>query len=405
MDEGFKEIPDVIALQEAPGWWWCPTDWNALRDYAALDRLISNIRTETGVLYRIAYLVATYEGGGEGGCGINGGTATGGCKMWGGLAMLYNPNRLRNATGEAQDPQTSHDDLLRMGVHFRRSLPCCNTEDGHAAVCGLVDGPNQTDKCGRPTGGGLAWVSTYYEPAKSVTDIPVAFARFEFRPSPGRYVHLYNVHIHNQEASRMRANELIQAMEQRFGQTRLFPPVVLGDFNGGEEQFDDFDVAGWLSIDGILIGKRDKFPSAFNVSWRREDAQALPPGAVCNEGAPPILSVLWSDHCAIMTSFQWLNPRPAPGPSGPELTLTVFPVQTNGIRLSVRVNARDRATGVKKDGTVVIHGASGKTGVIVEYLPCKEQNIRVPCTGTVTVEHYPTATFEVGVDPYPSPLH
>jgi hypothetical protein len=91
--------PDIMALQEAPGWWWCPTNWNAQGDYAALHYLVSTINAETNLNYRIAYLVNTANYGGLGNCGIGGGQSAGGCQGWGGLALVYNADRLRNVTG------------------------------------------------------------------------------------------------------------------------------------------------------------------------------------------------------------------------------------------------------------------------------------------------------------------
>jgi len=318
MAESGKQ-PDILALQEAPGWWWCPTNPTPLRDYEALAYLILSIKAVTNLNYRIAYLVGTATYRGEGGCGINGGPSMGGCQGWGGRALLYNVDRLRNVTGEAPDEQISHDDTTKVGVHLRRSLPCCNPTD--LAVCELVDDPKQRDKCDRETGAGLAWVSSYYWPATSSTAIPAAFARFEILRHPGQFVHLYNVHVGTsnsvdekikeqeniqlQALSRDSTNQLISTMEERFAGNRLLPPIVLGDFNGGREQFEDrFDDAGWLSIDGVLIGKREIFPSTY--SGRYGPKVQLPPNDSCSdlgEEQPARVPFLWSDHCAIYTLF------------------------------------------------------------------------------------------------------
>lgn len=281
-----KSIPDVIVLQEATGWGWCPTNFNLLPDYAAINHLITSIKTEAGASYRIAYLQGR-QAGGLGNCGIGGGVL-GGCNLFIGSAVLYNPDVLRNVTGAIPDASAPHDSPLT-DTHLRRSLPCCNPAADQTQVCNLIDGPKQMDKCSRETGGGPVWVTK-----------GAAFARFEHRRMPAQFVHIYNIHI--SPADSVGVNQFISVMESRFAEGRLYPPIMAGDFNMSLEEtkaaFPMFEVAGVIDIthDAVMVGKGDIFPSAYKVN-----AQSIivRKGTLCGAS----VSELWSDHCSVFSTF------------------------------------------------------------------------------------------------------
>jgi len=285
-----QSAPDLIALQEAVGWRSCPFGQDRMPDYASLHFLISAIKEKTGTPYRIAYLIGGRT------------TPTGACAIWMGDALLYNPERLRNAIADqSQDLGFPHDDQTTTGVHLRRSLPCCNPAQDRVEVCGWIDDPKQTDKCSRETGAGLAWVG----PIKVIHWWQNAtFALLERRDTPGQYVHIYNVHLPTDAiqgtASFGAAKTLIGAMEARFPTGRYFPPILVGDFNVDEASarttFTDFDIAGYSATDviGVLIGKPEKFPSQHRAEWG---------SSVIVTGHPACGGTTWSDHCAIFVRF------------------------------------------------------------------------------------------------------
>ena len=161
------------------------------------------------------------------------------------------------------------------------------------------------------------------------------FSRFELVKQPGNFFHIYNVHLSWKKTGPNREdatatpginaiNTLVTHMEARFGRgnTRLYPPLVVGDFNldtaaispqptdenpAPVGPFPRFDTALWSSeVIGALIGKQAEFPSKQNAYINQ--AQILPA-----QGCPPPgnnldPATLWSDHCASL--FFRLEPVP-----------------------------------------------------------------------------------------------
>lgn len=292
--------PDVIVLQEITGWIWCPTNYRTIPDYGPLDELLTNLESGTGIQYRIAYLNALVQVGGTGDCGIDGGVL-GGCHVMSGLALLYNPRTIRNLmidtpTGDAADA-FAHNQAPQDGAHLQRSLPCCDPAQG-SEVCTRIDGPAQTDKCGRETPAGLAWIA----------GSNVALARLERVGRPGTVFHVYNLHLpwqaslHPEAVSR--TADMVNALEQRFGGSRWIPPIMTGDFNRDESttlsEFPRFDsLGGGPSEDVIwvLSGKPTSFPASAAIVGHV--TSTMPPTATgCKDPAR-----LWSDHCGALTGF------------------------------------------------------------------------------------------------------
>ena len=270
-------VPDVIALQEVNAWTWCTFNHRMIPDYAPLDELISALEAGTGVRYQIAYLTALTFAQGNFHCSTDG-QEQHACQAMSGLALLYNPNRVRNlmtdTTIEDAAEAFPSDAPRQEGAHLQRSLPCCNPAVG-SEISSRIDGPAQTDKCNRETPAGLAWISGNV----------AALARLEWTDSPGAVFHVYNVHLAWQPNEHPgdvdSANAAVSALEEHFGSSRWIPPIIMGDFNNKSNEttlseFPRFDYRGSAPVDDwILSGK--PADSGFSESHRthqRGDAES-----------------------------------------------------------------------------------------------------------------------------------
>ncbi|MDQ3697362.1 MAG: hypothetical protein M3373_04970 [Gemmatimonadota bacterium] len=303
-------VPDVIALQEVNAWTWCAFDHGFIRDYTPLDGLLSSLETGTGVKYRIAYLTALTKKGGNFHCTTEG-RSQNACEAMSGLALLYNPRRVRNLmtdTPAADAAQAFADDApSQEGAHLRRSLPACDLAAG-STVSSWIDGPSQRDKCNRDTQGGLAWIAGN----------EMALARLEARERPGAAFHVYNVHLaipppppavqpneHSEHVSMV--NAAVTALEQRFGASRWIPPIIMGDFNNLDNdeatltEFPRFDHRGRADLnDWILSGKAAAFPASASITGHITTEMPRVPAAQGGCHAP---HAMWSDHCAVLTTL------------------------------------------------------------------------------------------------------
>ncbi|MDF0675555.1 MAG: hypothetical protein P0120_14630 [Nitrospira sp.] len=307
--------PDIIPLQEAVGWIWCPTNFETIQDYTALDLLLDAIRDATGEQYRIAYLVDSKVHGALGDCGIGGGVL-GGCQVWGTRALLYRASRLRNDLATAFSDAVPHDDGQIIGPHLRRSLPACNMAPGRTDVTNFIDGIPQVDKCDRPTPSGFTWVQRQGGSPDGAFD--AAFSRFELISQPRNFIHLYNVHfswvhspIMTPKPGVENVTSLVTTVEKRFAASspaRLYAPILVGDFNLGEgdvkAHFPDFRVATWTpEVMGALVGREAIFPSKQRAYIKKPEVLPVPncaenaPGGIPSGGGP--IERLWSDHCAL----------------------------------------------------------------------------------------------------------
>ena len=299
-------VPDVIALQEVNAWTWCTFDYGFIRDYTPLEGLLSSLESGTGIKYQIAYLNPLAKNSGNFHCTTEGRSQYA-CEALSGLALLYNPNRVRNLmtdTSAADAAQAyAHDSPHQNGAHLRRSLPACSPAAG-STVSSRIDGPMQRDKCNQDTPGGLAWVSR---------DV-MALARFEFRERPGALFHVYNIHIswvrepkdeHAEHVSLV--NAAVTTLEERFGASRWIPPIIMGDFNTLDNdeatltEFSRFDYRGRADLnDYVLSGKATAFPASASINGHIATEMPRVPAAQGGCHAP---HALWSDHCAVLTSL------------------------------------------------------------------------------------------------------
>lgn len=312
-----SSLPDVIALQEAPGYWDCgPDDPTRLQDYAALDFLLDAIRINTGKQYRIAYLISHKMQGGEGDGWIMS-DRTGGCTARGGRALLYLPSRIRNVQASVPTIGFGYDDELNFGVHLINSLPCCNPAARRADVCGFIDGPSQMAKCNRPTPSGAAWTRRQ---STSERNNDAVFSRLEL--IGGGYLHLYNLHIkHTGGPALIHArpatdsiNALVTSMEMRYARAQsdlLYPPILLGDFNlsavDAAGEFPRFREVLWTlppDVMGAMLGVPTVFPAKQTAYV---NATEIMPAAECGTAGNDEAS-RWSDHCAIFFRIEPVRP-------------------------------------------------------------------------------------------------
>ena len=182
--------PDIIALQEFWGWMnisWLPLfpcgGWNEDRgDYDFLDYLVRDLALTTGVTYRVAYL-SGYQTTAR---------PLGICDVYGSQVMLYNPQRLINLTAQDTSETSIPHDAQRSSrlKHFRRSLPLCDRRTSFMPLGSLIDGPPQTDKCGRETPSGPVWASLAVEWERVIA----TFIRFAFKHDTSRTIGVFNIH-------------------------------------------------------------------------------------------------------------------------------------------------------------------------------------------------------------------
>lgn len=299
--------PDLIVLQEAPGYWECPTDNRRLPDYAGVDLLVDALRDATGAQYRVAYLISHKQAGGEGDgfmATANGVASTRFCSARGGRALLYRPDKLFSVQAETG---AAFNDESRADVHLINSLPCCNPAADRTDICALIDGPPQapTARCGQPTPSGAAWTRRQ---SSTELNTDAVFSRFQVIGSGG-FIHVYNVHLKHTGsttasgaiAASMSIDALVSEMEGRFAQTPsnlLYPPLLAGDFNlssaDASVAFPRFIPAFWSSeVMGAMLGNPNSFPA--KQSAYINDARELPVQN-CDRGDR---ATVWSDHCAV----------------------------------------------------------------------------------------------------------
>jgi endonuclease/exonuclease/phosphatase family metal-dependent hydrolase len=309
--------PDIIALQEAPGFWRCTFDQaRQLGDYEAIDFLLDEVRAATGIQYRIAYLITSKEGGTLGG-GFVGNLPSGGCITRGGRSLLYRPDRMKNSF-DMMPATVAHDDQAMLPTSAYNSYPCCAPAAGREDVCPLIDGPPQTGQiCAAPSG--TAFTKRHLGDTGRTQS--AVFTRFELVRQPGNYLHFYNVHMSwlngAPESGTANINEIVADMEARFGGPRsnlLYPPVLVGDFNLDTnavqfgDRFNKFHKPFWSpGLTGVLVGLPASFPPAKQQAYFND--QRVMPNATCEiEGGDT--ATLWSDHCALYFRIEPLPPGP-----------------------------------------------------------------------------------------------
>jgi hypothetical protein len=310
-----NEPPDVLVLQEMPGYW----NGGLVEDYEAAFFLIDRIRQLSQVDYRIAYLLSEKQGGGYGEWYI-GTDKRGALPTRGGKALLYRVDKIRNTQTA---PGFSYDTVASASSGLLNSIPCCNVRSGTGAVCSMIDGPlisvgvdalrtGPNRSCDSPAG--AAFTRRQNAPGGP---IDVVFSRLELKKQPGNFIDVYNVHF-APPAPDANLERLVNDMEARFGSAgRLYPPIMAGDFNLDTAAMDvrfnpppgtavntfypRTEILHWSpELMGVLIGKKSEFPSAQKAIVRGVrnlpdfGCAARPDGSF----GPSNTQTLWSDHCA-----------------------------------------------------------------------------------------------------------
>jgi hypothetical protein len=306
-------LPDLMTLQEVPAakWWFFfpphPDPW----DYESLFGLIHEIKRQTGAHYRIAYLSPDY-------------TRNGPNSLYQGRALIYNADRLRNTTTLVNSWAVAHDDKTVVGVHMRVSWPC-NPPAAYASSCALIDSTSGTDHEGRH------WVSSYIDPTtKEWTRGPQA-AVFDLVADPGKHIIVANVHAHrcgqeppkskeclaSERANMMSIRTLVDTLSSAWRpRTKLIPPIVAGDFNGGpdmptsdgsgayEPTLPDFDITAEGGIDFVLGGKPSAYPSVYAPVTVADTYPKPTPFTTGGErGYCGTFATVLSDHCGILGQY------------------------------------------------------------------------------------------------------
>jgi len=293
------KVPDFIALQEAHG------QSTTNNQYQVLFTLLTEIKAKTNISYRIAYLAVNP---------IPFPAST----LWQGVALLYNAERLSNLGALSAVSAVNYDDL-KVGFHSRKSLPCQASQVMFEGLCSQIDGD------------GAFWISSKIRSSNGRWVTGPVLARFELKGAPGSPIHIYNVHapLGNDSNKHLDKREfqgqlkdLESQIESKLGNNRLYPPIVLGDFNMGVRDVlsshPGYEIAGYANreVMGVLVGRQDTFPSKQIAHARSlvvpEDREEPSTGGSCGN-----VDKLWSDHCGVFVQF---SPVPGPTPvlpSGP----------------------------------------------------------------------------------------
>ncbi|UJP41328.1 exonuclease/endonuclease/phosphatase family protein [Cellulomonas palmilytica] len=306
---GLQEVgwrPDIIALQEVTarkGWFGAGDDPD---DYEAMQVLIRGLKDAVGVDYRIAYL---------------GAVASNHPGLVQGQAVLYNAARLRNITAPGMTSVLEGDKQPEvLGVYPRKSYPCTPSQDAPDA-CALLDGA------------GLFWTSVFFRTDVRKRTFESGHVRFAF-VADGEQFTFYNVHLHPRIVDGAEVNgawrallDLVERVEAHPYSTRVYPPIVAGDFNGGVEGFPSFrqiapdDASDPLrgndmGIDFVIAGTRTGPPTTagttsgtdqtdYRYEIRATRTAILPePDVDDPDGLCAPLDVAWSDHCAVLVQIE-----------------------------------------------------------------------------------------------------
>jgi hypothetical protein len=218
--------------------------------------------------------------------------------------MLYNPNRLSNVTDTGSTGSVPHDSLhnLNSVPHLRRSLPLCNRGTNLMPLESLIDGPSQTDKCGRPTPSGAA-----YAVFSDAGHIAASAARFMLNGSQGKTIDVFNIHptsgLEAADTPGIQALVNMRTAPPYAGFSWVYPPIAAGDFNSQtvDGLLPNFTKVFETDRDVIRIGMGDpqKFPSQFTA--RPVQTLVLPDG----EGQPYLVS----DHIGLFARFDLSGPN------------------------------------------------------------------------------------------------
>ncbi len=383
--------PDFIVLQEVHG------ENVGLQQYETLFTLLSHLRGQTHIPYRIAYLTV-------------GPTPQGLHTLWGGKALLYNSDKIVNQSPrigsidrELGGAAREYSDTSVLGVHVRKSLPCQSPPAPFSNFCNQIDG------------NGLVWVSSFSRPSDNRWMTGPILASFEIKGFVGSRINIINVHEpldpdkdqpdppgrqSDKDASRVAFDKLLD--KEMENTNRLYPPIVLGDFNLDVRRVQDyywqywpkdsFWVAGWAYRDviGVLTGSSGEF-SPFPAKEKIYARSKIVPddwqdSTLVGTSACGNVQSLWGDHCAVFVQF---SPIPLPRfvlPDGRTATGNVmnsnevlhseeFISSTNGQYVFRCQSDGNMVLSRKNDGTVLWASSSNVNGVSVGLCRITQSNL------------------------------
>jgi hypothetical protein len=296
-----RTIPDVLLFQETPAS-KCYITYCDPKDYESLFYLMTAIENATGIRYRVALMDT--------------GPSTEGIfyPLFQGQAVLYNPDRLRNpSTLIDHDPYWSG---FARTVQPRDSYPCQNPPESWRWRCSLIDQLWYDTPDDVLTTWGIHWAVA-----------GAAFIRLNLaeaaQDSVTAAVDIWDVHAlfipgTGGTPDLQPIGDAVRAIEQQMPSpgTRLFPPILAGDFNTSEfwmtkhttepgQPFEELEIGAYApesgrhpedpdgrEVIGILVGEPGSFPSRYAARTVRN--VFLPEGGpgLCGEAA-----ARWSDHC------------------------------------------------------------------------------------------------------------
>jgi hypothetical protein len=302
-------LPDLITLQEVPArkQYWLPVPHHEPPDYESLFVLIDQINRRTGARYRIAYLSADY-------------VHEGWQPLYQGRALIYNADRVHNTTALVNSWAVAHDDTTVTGVHMRASWPCAAPSAKFASSCSLID----LD--------GRHWASSYTNPQTRQWVRGPQAAVFELVSDPGKHIIVVNVHALRCQEPSPRSKECLAAertdqlairslVDQVWSawapRTKLIPPIVAGDFNGGvdmptsggdgsyEPTLPDFETTATENVDFVIAGNPSTYPSVYTPSAETELFPSRTPyqGTTTERPYCGTVATVLADHCAIFAQY------------------------------------------------------------------------------------------------------
>ncbi len=303
-------VPDIIGLQEIWGWLWTPPVRSCgglglgvgAGDYDQLDVFLKALRDTIGVTYRIAYMTGKVD---------HTTNTPFPCHIYHAQAVLYNPARLVNVmpaqTGMAHDDAVP---VLIVNPHLRNSLPLCNRGTHLMPLESLIDGPPQTDKCGRQTPSGPAWAVFAHEKRH----IAASFVRLAFRADPSKSIDVFNVHpnANNEQADLGAIRALINQFTRPSSvMSRYYAPIMVADRNDLEidEALSPFKIVLNPSTDlsAIAIADIDKVPAQYKAHMVQ--GMIMPVPELAGVSCKGSLDQLVSDHCGVFVRFDLDEPN------------------------------------------------------------------------------------------------
>ena len=303
-------VPDVISMTESAGWWVCRNGGPHAADYDVVDRLISDLRDRLDATYRVAYMVGT-SGVVKNGIGVSI------CAYYTGDTLLYNPDRLANLTPSdvAGKPQIAHD-ADDFGFRIRRSLPLCTRGTSRMPLEDLIDGPPQTDACGRETPSGPAFVQIE-QTRHGDAALAASLGRFSLNAAPGSSFDIVTTHptANEEEDQAADIEHFIAGLTRAPYRTTApyYPLIVVGDFNSlaAEDrawpaQTQHVFQKGVMVVAlgaGVGMSPLHQLTVAFSSTLPSTDPCDLPAAGSNNPTASAAAPQAFSDHCGLVVRF------------------------------------------------------------------------------------------------------